>query len=159
MFNFYKNQKSLKKINKNKSLNKDKISIIQKSLLNKKKKIVIKNSYVLYIRSSLRGFHINISTSSGKVLKVFSTGLLGYKKAQRYNQISLVSLSEEVLKFFKSNNNNKYRVNIVLKGFNSKRKRLVNLFFRSFLNRSIVSIIDLTDLPYNGCRPKKLRRK
>ena len=90
---------------------------------------------------------------------MFSTGLLGYKKAQRYNQISLVSLSEEVLKFFKSNNNNKYRVNIVLKGFNSKRKRLVNLFFRSFLNRSIVSIIDLTDLPYNGCRPKKLRRK
>lgn len=114
--------------------------------------------YILYIRSTLRGFHINVSDSNGRVLKMFSAGQLGYKKSQRYNQVSLVALGQEVLSFFKPLNTN-FKVNIILKGFSSKRGKLIKFFTRSFLKRSIVSIIDLSDLPYNGCRPKKLRRK
>lgn len=120
-----------------------------------------KNFYILYVKSSLRGFHINISNSSGKVLKVFSTGKLGYKKAQRYNPFSLLALVNEVLAFLKKTIKIKknFKISIVLKGFSSKRNRFIKRFLKSFLKKSIVSIIDLTDLPYNGCRPKKLRRK
>lgn len=157
MFNFYKNKNSLKNKNNIKFVDNKESKIFFDPLLNKDK-FYVKNLYILYIRSSLRGFHINISTVNGRVIKMFSTGKLGYKKAQRYNQIGLSSLVEDVLKFFRELDH-KYRVNIVLKGYSPKRKRLVRLFFSSFLKKSILSIIDLTDLPYNGCRPKKLRRK
>jgi small subunit ribosomal protein S11 len=115
--------------------------------------------YILYIRSTLRGFHINISNSDGKVLKMFSAGKLGYKKSQRYNQVSLLALVQEVLIFFKEINSNTFKISIILKGFSSKRNRFVKLFINSFLKKRIIAITDLTDLPYNGCRPKKLRRK
>lgn len=126
----------------------------------KKKKVAKKPKTVLilYIKSTLRGFHINISDSSGKVLKMFSAGKLGYKKAQRYNQVSLLALVQEVLGYFQEIQS-PFNVSIVLKGFSSKRNRFVRLFINSFLKKQIISITDLTDLPYNGCRPKKLRRK
>jgi small subunit ribosomal protein S11 len=117
-----------------------------------------KTVLILYIKSTLRGFHINISDSSGKVLKMFSAGKLGYKKAQRYNQVSLLALVQEVLGYFQEIQS-PFNVSIVLKGFSSKRNRFVRFFINSFLKKQIISITDLTDLPYNGCRPKKLRRK
>jgi small subunit ribosomal protein S11 len=126
----------------------------------KKKKMAKKPKTVLilYIKSTLRGFHINISDSSGKVLKMFSAGKLGYKKAQRYNQVSLLALVQEVLGYFQEIQS-PFNVSIVLKGFSSKRNRFVRFFINFFLKKQIISITDLTDLPYNGCRPKKLRRK
>jgi ribosomal protein S11 len=89
---------------------------------------------------------------------MFSAGKLGYKKAQRYNQVSLLALVQEVLGYFQEIQS-PFNVSIVLKGFSSKRNRFVRFFINSFLKKQIISITDLTDLPYNGCRPKKLRRK
>mgnify|MGYP005994568877 CR=1 FL=1 len=129
------------------------------SIVTPKINIFADQLYILYIKSTLRGFHINVSDSSGKVLKMFSAGQLGYKKAQRYNQVSLIALVQEVLSFFKSIRHSKFKVNIVLKGFSSKRNRFIKFFINSFLKKRISTITDLTDLPYNGCRPKKLRRK
>ena len=125
----------------------------------KKYKGLKQKPYILYIKTSLRGFHINISDDSGKVLKMFSTGKLGYRKAQRYNQVSLRALSQEVLAFIKQIKNKSFKINIFLKGFGPKRSKFIRFFIKSYLRRSILSIVDLSDLPYNGCRPKKLRRK
>lgn len=172
MFNFYKDRDLLRKQN-DKQFYKSNDLDSNASLLNKKKidstevlegfnlSLVNKvdSNFIIVIKSSLRGFHISISTDYGQVLKVYSAGLLGYKKAQRYNQESLNSLAREVLDFFQPLKKKDYTVSIVLKGFNSKRKRLVKLFVNSFLKKRFISLIDMTDLPYNGCRPKKLRRK
>jgi ribosomal protein S11 len=89
---------------------------------------------------------------------MFSAGKLGYKKAQRYNQVSLLALVQEVLGYFQEIQS-PFNVSIVLKGFSSKRNRFVRFFINFFLKKQIISITDLTDLSYNGCRPKKLRRK
>ena len=118
-----------------------------------------KGSYILYIRGSLRGLHINISNNHGKVLKMFSAGKLGFKKAQRHNQVSLQALSEEVLNFLQEVSPKLTKLSIVLKGFNVKRKKVIKFILKSSIKSSVVSIIDLSDIPYNGCRPKKLRRK
>ena len=61
-------------------------------------------TFILYIICSLRGVHINVSDYNGKVLKMFSTGKLGYKKAERYNSVSLNKLAREVLVFLQSKN-------------------------------------------------------
>jgi ribosomal protein S11 len=185
-------------------------------------------TFILYIRSSLRGFHVNISNKRGKVLKMFSLGQLGFKKASRYNAFSLRALFKKILGSLKKlkkfsylrripifqsklspytkisrslyckkvgaaginsslkevfrvtkksslqwNRRNsriigfklikkvkKVKINIFLKGFGSKRNRLVRFFIRAHrIKKYIASIVDLSDLPYNGCRPKKLRRK
>jgi len=118
-----------------------------------------KGSYILYIRGSLRGLHINVSNNHGKVLKMFSAGKLGFKKAQRHNQVSLQALSEEVLNFLQEVSPKLTKLSIVLKGFNVKRKKVIKFILKSSIKSSVVSIIDLSDIPYNGCRPKKLRRK
>ena len=131
----------------------------------KKKPKKIKIFYILYIKSSLRGFHINISSSYGKVLKVFTLGKLGFKKAQRYNRFSLILLVNKIfgeLKILKKsakNNDFDFKLHIFLKNFNSKREQLVRRFFRKFLKKRIASVVDLGDFPYNGCRPKSAKRK
>jgi small subunit ribosomal protein S11 len=118
-----------------------------------------KGFYILYIRSSLRGLHINISDINGKALKVFTLGLFGYTKAKRYNTISLRSLSEGVLNYLNSLDPGLENLVIYFKGFNSKRNNIVNFLLKSSIKSKISSIVDLSDVPYNGCRPKKLRRK
>lgn len=118
-----------------------------------------KGSYVLYIRGSFRGLHINVSNNHGKVIKMFSAGKLGFKKAQRHNQVSLELLIEEVIKFLEEISPKLTKLNIVLKGFSVKRKKVIRFILKSSIKPFVVSIIDLSDIPYNGCRPKKLRRK
>lgn len=127
--------------------------------INKKKIQLTKGLYVLYIRGSIRGLHVNVSDLSGRVLKVFSLGLFGYSKAKRYNIISLRSLSQEVLAFLQKLNPVLQGLTIYLKGFNSKKSSIISFLLKSSLRFKIFSIVDLSDLPYNGCRPKKLRRK
>lgn len=132
------------------------------SKFNRDKKFVLnftKGFYVLYIRSSLRGLHVNISDTSGKVLKIFTLGLFGYTKAKRYNSISLRSLSDEILSYLISLDPTLKNLTVYLKGFNPKRNSIVNFLLKSSIKSKISSIVDLSDLPYNGCRPKKLRRK
>lgn len=118
-----------------------------------------KGSYILYIKGSLRGIHINVSNNHGKVIKMFSAGKLGFKKAQRHNQVSLQVLTEEVIKFLEEISPKLTKLNIVLKGFSIKRKKVIKFILKSSIKPFISSIIDLSDVPYNGCRPKKLRRK
>lgn len=142
---FYKNKKSMHGLS----------NISMKNNINTDNNVL----YIIYVKSSLRGLHINISDNYGRVIKMYTLGQLGYKKAQRYTSITLKSLGDEVILFFKELNNTKFRVNLVLKGFGLKRNKFVNLITRSFLKKNIISIIDLSSLPYNGCRPKKLRRR
>ena len=127
--------------------------------INKKKIQLTKGLYVLYIRGSIRGLHVNVSDLSGRVLKVFSLGLFGYSKAKRYNIISLRSLSQEVFTFLQKLNPVLQGLTIYLKGFNSKKSSIISFLLKSSLRFKIFSIVDLSDLPYNGCRPKKIRRK
>ena len=125
-----------------------------------KKKALKKGLYILYIRSSLRGLHVNISDANGRVLKVFTLGLFGYTKAKRYNIISLRALSKEVLNSLRNLKPKLGKLVIYLKGFNSKRNNIMYFLLKSpVLRFKVSSIIDLSDVPYNGCRPKKLRRK
>ena len=132
----------------------------------KKKPKRIKIFYILYIKSSLRGFHINISDKFGKVLKVFTLGKVGFKKAQRYNRFSLILLANKVLGALKilkdcaTKNNRKLRLLIFLKNYNSKRQQFIRLFYKKlFVKKLVTSVVDLGDFPYNGCRPKCAKRK
>ena len=93
--NFYKNQRKLK-TNIFGIRDKEKRVIIFKEPLNNNNNIkspCFQKLYYIYIKVTLRNFHINILDKNKKNLKHISSGKLGYKKAERYNMINL-KLSE-----------------------------------------------------------------
>jgi hypothetical protein len=79
--------------------------------------------------------------------------------------INLKLISKEILSFFEELDTNNLKsdlcICLILNGFNSKRTRFVKSIINSSvkLKKAIISIIDITGLPHNGCRPKKIRRK
>lgn len=126
--------------------------------------------FIVYIVSSIRGIHINISDYNGKVLSTFSTGRLGLKKKDRYQFNSVYKMVQEVLIYLKNlktdllndfnQKGNQSSIQckyvIFLKGFGFKRNRVARILVTRL---KPVCVTDLSGLPHNGCRPKKLRRK
>lgn len=126
--------------------------------------------FIVYIVSSIRGIHINISDYNGKVLSTFSTGRLGLKKKDRYQFTSVYKMVQEVLidlKNLKTDLLNDFNQKgnqspiqckyvIFLKGFGFKRNRVARILVTRL---KPICVTDLSGLPHNGCRPKKLRRK
>jgi len=163
--NFYKNQRKLK-INIFGIKDKEKKIIAFKEPLNNNiKSPCFQKLYYIYIKVTLRNFHINILDKNKKNLKHISSGKLGYKKADRYNMINLKLIAKEIFSFFEELNTNESKsdlcICLILNGFNSKRNRFVKSIINSSVKfkKTIISIIDITGLPHNGCRPKKIRRK
>ena len=121
--------------------------------------------YHVYIKSSLRGLHINVSDNNFRVLRTFSLGKLGYKKAQRYNRLVIKELYIEVLNYLGEilklgNNFIPFKLRVILKGTNPQLRKFLTFFFSTdYISFHTTSVLDITDVPYNGCRPKKLRRK
>ena len=74
-------------------------------------------------------------------------------------------ISKEIFSFFEELDTNNLKsdlcICLILNGFNSKRNRFVKSVINSSVKfkKTIISIIDITGLPHNGCRPKKIRRK
>lgn len=164
--NFYKNQRKLK-TNIFGIRGKEKRVIVFKESLNNNniKSPCFQKLYYIYIKVTLRNFHINILDKNKKNLKHISSGKLGYKKAERYNMINLKLISKEIFSFFEELDTNNFKsdlcICLILNGFNSKRNRFVKSIINSSVKfkKTIISIIDITGLPHNGCRPKKIRRK
>lgn len=118
--------------------------------------IDINDILIVYIVASIRSIHINVSLGNGKVLRTFTTGKLGYVKKDRYQFTSIRDLVQNVISYLdKLKENSKKEFFVVVKGFGSKRGS--SRFFIDHLNP--VGIIDLSGLPFNGCRPRKVRRK
>ena len=117
--------------------------------------------FYIYVKPSIRGFFVNILDYKGKVLNLYTTGKFGFKKASRYNRESLRALIIQVYTFFKKLPLSSFKFYIILKGFNKRRSLFIRMLIKSLyvFRHFFVAIVELTDLPYNGCRPKKLRRK
>jgi ribosomal protein S11 len=159
--NFYKNQKKLKSNIFGIREKEKRVIVFKESLNNNIKSPCFQKLYYIYIKVTLRNFHINILDKNKKNLKHISSGKLGYKKAERYNMINLKLISKEILSFFEELDTNNLKsdlcICLILNGFNSKRTRFVKSIINSSvkLKKAIISIIDITGLPHNGCRPKK----
>ena len=116
----------------------------------------------LIIKCSMKTIHVNISDSNNKVIKTFTTGKGngGFKKAGRRKPAAFKYLCKEITAFISEVCLKKKRLfnfSIVLKGFNPKRIKVLRPILKKHYKR-IGFIRDLSSLPHNGCRPKKVRR-
>lgn len=133
-----------------------------------------KSVYVfLYIRTTLRNTLITIIENiketfldnqinlqdNLKVLKIFSCGNCGFKGRSKETPFAQSVLATNVINFLGSK---KFKyIHIIFKGLGTQRHTLLkSLLKESTLKKlSIVSITDVTRAPYNGCRPKKRKRR
>ncbi len=108
----------------------------------------------VYIQSTYNNILISITDTKGEVIAWSSAGTMGFrgpKKATPYAASKTVeSLMEKIKK------SGLHDVDIFVKGVGSGREGAIRAFAAQGLN--ISSIKDVTPVPHNGCRPRKVRR-
>lgn len=108
----------------------------------------------IYVQSTYNNTIITIADAKGNVIAWASAGLLGFKgpkKATPYAASKIVeTLMEKVKKVGLRD------VDVFVKGVGSGRESAVRAFAANGLN--IFTIKDVTPVPHNGCRPRKVRR-
>jgi len=153
------NSKSLRNLiysnlNKNVSLNDSNISLNLNRKLRKKSKRC--NLYI-YIQASYRSTRITVIDNKGLVLLTLSTGF-EFKKSNRKGSFAATRLFRMFMKNFLKLKINYDKIVFCLKGYGPGRRPLIKLFSKGLFRKKSFYLIDLTTVPYNGCRLKKSRR-
>ncbi|WP_412728858.1 30S ribosomal protein S11 [Enterobacterales bacterium endosymbiont of Anomoneura mori] len=128
------------------------------NLKKKKKKKINENNIILdgiiNIHASFNNTIITLTDLKGNTLSFSSPGLFGFKGSKKSTPFSAQIAIEKCSKFMKKRgiNNLKIKVKGPGPGRDSTIRTLNSLGF------NIISIVDVTPIPHNGCRSPKRRR-
>ena len=119
----------------------------------KKVKWVVKDA-VVTVRATFNNTNITFSTISGDVVAWATAGSSGFKGARKGTPYAAQVATESASRRAQEVGVKSVRVRIcgVGSGRDSAVRTLNNLGFR------VTSIVDVTPVPHNGCRPPKRRR-
>jgi len=108
----------------------------------------------LYISSSYNNTLITLTDLQGNVLTWASAGSIGFKGTKKATPFAASKVAETIS--FAAKRLGIEKVAVLVKGIGSGRDSAI----RSLAARGleIVSITDITPVPHNGCRPRKVRR-
>ncbi|OWF36519.1 uncharacterized protein LOC110441563 [Mizuhopecten yessoensis] len=108
---------------------------------------------VVYIQASSNNVIITLATAEGRTIKTSSGGSVGFKNKRESTavaaQIATVAVAKEAKR------EGIYAVRVALKGIGKGREAGLKSLIAAGL--SVVSITDITPLPFNGNRPPKKR--
>lgn len=124
-----------------------------------KKEVKVKTSLKIkegriYISSSYNNTIINLTDSKGQVLAWKSAGSIGFKGTKKATSFAASKVAEAICAVAQKLGVEKIKV--LVKGIGSGRDSAVRSLASHGLD--ILSIIDVTPIPHNGCRPPKVRR-
>jgi small subunit ribosomal protein S11 len=135
--------------------------VVKKNLLNKEKTTMrnfeqTKPSPVSYvcITTTLNNTLINVTDMLGNTLLWASAGSVGFKGSKRSTSYAAQATAERIGQNCLSRNF--FRVHVKLRGVGYGKEAALRGLQISGLK--ITKIEDLTQIPFNGCRPKKRRR-
>lgn len=129
--------------------------IIKKEITKKKKKakkIVTRGR--VYIKATYNNTIINFTDAQGNTLVLWSASKAGFKGPKKATPYAAGIITKQALE--KVIEYGLRDVDIFVKGVGSGRDGALRAIASAGLN--ILSIKDLTPIPHNGCRPKKVRR-
>lgn len=112
------------------------------------------NKGKIYIQASYNNTSITVTNKNGDVLAWSSAGSLGFHGPKKATPYAASKVAEAVLEKIRKAGFSE--VEIFVKGIGSGRESAVRSFASHGLN--IVLIKDITPIPHNGPRPKKVRR-
>lgn len=108
----------------------------------------------VYVSSSYNNTIVTLTDSRGQVLAVKSAGSVGFKGAKKATSFAASRVAEAIALVSKKLGIEKLEV--MIRGIGAGRESAVRTLVNQGLN--IVSIKDVTPIPHNGVRPKKIRR-
>jgi small subunit ribosomal protein S11 len=125
---------------------------VEKTISPKAPRQIIKGK--IYIQASYNNTIITVADEKGGVLAWSSAGSLGFKGPKKATPYAASKVVEAVLEKIKKTGF--FEVEVFVSGIGSGRESAIRSLASHGLN--IVSIKDITPIPHNGPRPKKVRR-
>lgn len=108
----------------------------------------------IYISSSYNNTIITLTDEKGDKLTAASAGSIGFKGAKKATPFAASKVAEGISLTAKKLRIE--RVAILVKGIGSGRDSAIRSLAGHGLE--IISVEDVTPVPHNGCRPRKVRR-
>jgi small subunit ribosomal protein S11 len=108
-----------------------------------------------HIKSTFNNTIISITDEKGNVISWYSTGGVGFKGSKKGTPFAAQLASEAAAKKAVESVGMK-RIRVYVKGPGSGRETAIRALQSAGLE--VESIMDVTPIPHNGCRPRKRRR-
>ena len=108
----------------------------------------------VYVSSSYNNTILTLTNSRGQVLAWKSAGSVGFKGTKKSTSFAASKVAETIANACKKLGID--RIEVLIRGIGAGRESAVRSLVTQGLN--VVSIKDVTPIPHNGCRPKKVRR-
>lgn len=109
----------------------------------------------IFISSSYNNTILTLTNSKGQVLAWKSAGSVGFKGTKKSTSFAASRVAETIANICKKMGVID-KVEVFIKGIGAGRESAVRTLITQGLN--VVSIKDVTPIPHNGCRQKKVRR-
>jgi small subunit ribosomal protein S11 len=109
----------------------------------------------IFISSSYNNTILTLTNSRGQVLAWKSAGSVGFKGTKKSTSFAASRVAEAIANICKKIGVVD-KIEVLVKGIGAGRESAVRTLIAQGLN--VVSIKDVTPIPHNGCRPKKVRR-
>ncbi len=119
-----------------------------------KKKIIPATGRV-YIKTSYNNVIVSVTDDLGNVIAWSSAGKVGFKGGKKKNTpyAAQMVVSDCVKKVFDGGMKS---VDVFVSGPGNGRDFAVRSVYENGMN--ILSVVDITPIPHNGCRPPKMRK-
>jgi len=108
----------------------------------------------IFVSSSYNNTIITLTNLRGRVLAWKSAGAVGFKGTKKSTSFAASRVAETIANVCKKLGIEK--ISVYIKGIGAGRESSVRTLVSQGLN--VIAIKDITPIPHNGCRPKKVRR-
>ncbi|TSC95303.1 MAG: small subunit ribosomal protein S11 [Candidatus Berkelbacteria bacterium Athens1014_28] len=120
----------------------------------KKKNLTPVYSGLVYIQSSFNNTIVTIADETGNVIAWASSGSIGFKGSKKSTPYAASLATSAAIE--KAKIRGLKKVQIFISGVGSGRDSAVRAFQNANIDVEIIK--DITPVPHNGCRRKKVRR-
>lgn len=107
-----------------------------------------------HISASYNNTLLSITDDNGNMIAWSSAGSLGFKGAKKATPYAATKIVETIIEKIKKTGISD--ISVFVKGIGGGRESAIRALANKGMN--IISIKDITPLPHNGCKPKKVRR-
>lgn len=108
----------------------------------------------VYVSSSYNNTIVTLTDHTGRVLVSKSAGAVGFKGTKKSTSFAASKVSEAIVLVCQKLGMEK--ISVFIRGIGAGRESAVRTLVNKGLN--VIAIRDITPIPHNGCRPKKIRR-
>ena len=109
----------------------------------------------VYIHTTFNNTIVTVTDPEGSVLRWSSAGVVGFRGSRKSTPFAARLAAERVVKET-MNNDGMQEVDVFVKGAGPGREASLRAIAAAGMR--VRSIVDMTPIPHNGCRPPKKRR-